>query len=47
MALKLSSPAFTNMGETPRQHSCDGADISPTLVWSGVPAEGESGADHG
>ncbi len=42
MALILSSPAFTNMGEIPRQYSCDGADVSPALQWSGVPAQARS-----
>ncbi len=42
MALILSSPAFANNGEIARQHSCDGGDISPPLVWNGVPAEAKS-----
>ena len=42
MTLILSSPAFTNNGEIPRQYSCDGDDVSPALVWSGVPAEAKS-----
>ena len=42
MALILSSPAFRNMGGIPRQHSCDGADVSPALQWRGVPAEARS-----
>ncbi len=42
MALILSSPAFTNNDEIPRQHTCDGDDISPLLQWSGVPAEANS-----
>ena len=42
MALILSSPAFANMGEIPRKHSCDGGDVSPALQWSGVPAQARS-----
>lgn len=42
MVLILSSPAFTDSGEIPRQFTCDGADVSPPLAWSGVPAEAKS-----
>lgn len=42
MALILSSTAFSNNGEIPKKHSCDGGDISPPLKWSGVPAEAKS-----
>lgn len=42
MALVLSSPAFTNNNEIPKQFTCDGSDISPALLWSGVPAEAKS-----
>ncbi|OGT20547.1 MAG: hypothetical protein A2V90_02370 [Gammaproteobacteria bacterium RBG_16_57_12] len=38
MALILSSAAFTNNGEIPKRHTCDGADASPALAWSGMPA---------
>lgn len=37
MPLLLTSPAFEHGGEIPRQYTCDGADRSPPLVWSGVP----------
>jgi Raf kinase inhibitor-like YbhB/YbcL family protein len=36
-ALKLSSPAFADNAPVPRQYTCDGADRSPALAWSGVP----------
>jgi Raf kinase inhibitor-like YbhB/YbcL family protein len=36
-ALRLSSPAFADNGPIPRQYTCDGADQSPPLAWSGVP----------
>lgn len=35
--LTLSSPAFQSGGPIPKVHSCDGADRSPALSWSGVP----------
>ncbi|MBI1815152.1 MAG: YbhB/YbcL family Raf kinase inhibitor-like protein [Deltaproteobacteria bacterium] len=42
MALSLTSSAFTNGGEIPRIHTCDGNDVSPSLTWSGVPAGARS-----
>ncbi len=36
--LSLTSTAFTEGGTIPRDHTCDGADRSPPLSWSGVPA---------
>jgi len=38
MALILTSPAFANHHEIPTDHTCEGADISPALEWSSVPA---------
>jgi Raf kinase inhibitor-like YbhB/YbcL family protein len=38
MPLMLVSPAFSPGGQIPTEYSCDGADISPALSWSGVPA---------
>ena len=37
MPLMLASPAIPPGGEIPAQYTCDGADISPPLSWSGVP----------
>jgi Raf kinase inhibitor-like YbhB/YbcL family protein len=37
MPLLLSSPAFPPGGTIPAQYTCDGADISPPLAWSGAP----------
>jgi len=37
--MKIASPAFSDGGPIPRAHTCDGADLSPPLTWSGVPAE--------
>lgn len=33
MAFALVSSAFSDQGEIPRRHTCDGEDISPPLVW--------------
>ena len=35
--LTLESPNFVTGAEIPREHTCDGADTSPALRWSGVP----------
>jgi len=37
MSLEIRSPAFAHQGEIPVRHTCDGADLSPPLEWSGVP----------
>ena len=34
----LTSPAFAPGGAIPAAHTCDGADASPALEWSGAPA---------
>lgn len=36
-AIKLTSPVFPEGGMIPKQYTCDGANISPPLAWSGVP----------
>ena len=38
MPLALASPAIMPGGTIPREYTCDGADSSPPLAWSGVPA---------
>ena len=38
MALAISSTAFSNGGMIPSRYTCDGANISPPLQWSGLPA---------
>jgi Raf kinase inhibitor-like YbhB/YbcL family protein len=35
--MELSSPAFTNGGDIPSRHTCEGQDIAPPLQWSGLP----------
>lgn len=37
MPLLLASPAIPVGGDIPSQYTCDGADISPPLMWSGLP----------
>jgi Raf kinase inhibitor-like YbhB/YbcL family protein len=37
MAFILTSAAFTPGGEIPREHTCQGKDISVPLAWSGLP----------
>ena len=37
MPFVLSSPDFGHGGEIPPRFTCDGPDISPALVWSGLP----------
>ena len=36
MSVALKSTAFSEGGEIPRKHTCDGADLSPELTWGGV-----------
>lgn len=38
MPFILSSPAFAPGTVIPAEYTCDGADISPPLSWSGTPA---------
>jgi len=40
--LTLESPAFENGAHIPTRYTCDDADVSPPLRWSGVPAGTES-----
>ena len=37
MAFTLSSPSFPAGGGIARQHTCEGADVSPPLSWRGAP----------
>jgi hypothetical protein len=39
MPFKLFSNAFSEGGWIPALHSCQGADVSPSLEWSGGPSE--------
>jgi Raf kinase inhibitor-like YbhB/YbcL family protein len=42
MGLNLTSPAFGHNGSIPPRHTCDDADRSPPLAWTGVPAGARS-----
>lgn len=42
MTLMLKSPNFMQMGEIPKDLTCDGENISPALSWSGVPQNAKS-----
>jgi Raf kinase inhibitor-like YbhB/YbcL family protein len=42
MTMSLTSPAFKPGGEIPTQYTCEGADTSPPLEWSGVPGRAKS-----
>jgi Raf kinase inhibitor-like YbhB/YbcL family protein len=39
MAFKVMSNAFAEGATIPKIHTCDGADLSPALEWSGEPAK--------
>lgn len=36
--MKLTSESFADHARIPRKHTCEGADLSPPLSWSEVPA---------
>ncbi len=38
MSLTISSPSFPNGGDIAKKFTCDGADVSPQLVWTDPPA---------
>ena len=40
--IQLVSPAFTHGAVIPVEHTCDGANLSPSLSWSDVPVERRS-----
>ncbi|MBN1237600.1 MAG: YbhB/YbcL family Raf kinase inhibitor-like protein [Gammaproteobacteria bacterium] len=40
--LKLTSPAFNNLGAIPKKHTGEGEDVSPALSWSSLPADARS-----
>ena len=40
--LTLSSTSFQHQGVMASRHTCDGADLSPPLAWTGVPANTQS-----
>src|SRR2546428_13593731 len=42
MPMTLTSPSFGAKAEIPAVHTCEGADTSPPLEWSGVPGRAKS-----
>jgi len=42
MSLSLASNSFSNGGDIPKQFTCDGANRSPDLSWTGAPAATKS-----
>jgi len=40
--MRLFSPAFPDGGAIPARYTCDGADLSPPLVFEGVPPEAKA-----
>lgn len=42
MALSLRSTAFSEGGDIPRKHTCDGPDLSPELLWDEPPTGTQS-----
>ena len=40
--LTIHSPAFADGGAIPSRYTCQGADVSPPLAWSGVPVAAQS-----
>jgi Raf kinase inhibitor-like YbhB/YbcL family protein len=38
MTLSITSAAFDHEGPIPKLYTCQGKDISPALMWSGLPA---------
>ncbi len=42
LTIRLTSPAFAEGGMIPKEYTCDGADRSPPLEWTGVPRSARS-----
>lgn len=40
--MKLTSPAFDHNKAIPAQYTCEGADVSPALQWTGAPKNTKS-----
>ncbi len=40
--IELKSPSFENGGAIPQKFTCEGEDISPKLMWKGVPENTKS-----
>ena len=42
MALKLVISAFPESGAIPQKYTCDGANVSPRIEWTGAPQQAKS-----
>lgn len=42
VSFTLTSPAFSHEGPIPGKYTCDGKDVSPALIWTGVPSGAKS-----
>ena len=42
MVMTITSTAFTECDPIPSKYTCDGEDLSPPLVWTGVPSGAKS-----
>jgi Raf kinase inhibitor-like YbhB/YbcL family protein len=42
MTIQIASSAFTEGQTIPKKHTCEGADVSPPLEWTGVPGGAKS-----
>jgi len=42
MSILVTSPAFSDGGAIPRKHTCDAENLSPSLSWTGIPAQTSS-----
>lgn len=42
MPLIIESPSFAHNRLIPARHTCDGPNVSPQLIWAGVPAGAKS-----
>jgi Raf kinase inhibitor-like YbhB/YbcL family protein len=40
--MQITSSAFTPGGAIPKQYTCEGANVSPPLAWSGIPSNARS-----
>lgn len=40
--MQIISSVFSHQGMIPATYTCDGADVSPPLTWSGIPADAKS-----
>jgi Raf kinase inhibitor-like YbhB/YbcL family protein len=41
-SINVTSPAFGNNATIPARYTCSGADVSPPIMWSGIPGGAQS-----